>query len=206
MEAKAGAYCNQSLMILLFNMYLSGIDQTILKIVDSKTPKEAQTVLQADLKAKLEKCVRYVKYCLMMLEIACSNRARRQELIYRCHFDYLYIACLNYLYGLLESTQAQPSTGLQSTATDPNIKTVLSLIEASALQVSAFLPALVSSVDLQQKNFTIMVRMKRQRFNVKCTSLSYKLIMDTLLVNGSPLCELETLEVHKVSLFVLTQE
>lgn len=197
-EVRSEAYCKHSLMILLFNMYLSSVDQILgsfLHNQDLQLNETSEAHMLAKLSSRLGKFVRYTKYCMIMLEQACSNRARRQELIYRCHFDFIYIAGLNYLFSQLDSLI---SITKMETQTKDTLQQITKQIETAALQLAAFLPTLVMSVDQKQKNFAIIVRMKRQKFSVKCTSLSYKLIMETLLLEGAPVCELETLEVHKV--------
>lgn len=182
-------------MILLFNMYLLSVDELLETVLSNPEPEDVskEKDLAGKLKVRLNKLIRYVKYCMVMLELACSTRARRQELIYRCHFDFVFIAALNYLYSQLDALSLANTSSTKS-----HYSATIEVVETAAIQLGAFLPTLVVSVDRQHKNFAIMVRMKRQKFPVKCTSLSYKLIMDTLLFDGAPVCELETLDVHKV--------
>jgi hypothetical protein len=187
-------------MILLFNMYIFSIDEILEQVITKPENLKPQSNLVTQLKTKLDKAVRYVKYCLMMLELACASRVRRQELIYRCHFDYIYIGILNYLFSQHDALISISKTVQDSTQ---NIawKNLLSHIEWSVVQLSAFLPTLVISVDSQNNNFNLLVRMRRQKFSTPHNSLCYKLIMDTLLTDGAHVCELDTLTVHKVRSF-----
>lgn len=148
-----------------------------------KTPQQIKELFET-LEKKLGRTTRFVKYVLSLLELTANSKQRRKEIVLRAHFDFFYLAYLSFLFGL--EARSDESTE------------VCQLVRAHILQTLTFLLVLVEVTDSKFKNFTTIVKMKRQRFSVQCDSLAYKMAMEFLLSDDKPIWELEAFDFKKV--------
>lgn len=190
---------NVTISVLIFNTYLYDIqlktdailekikepDTNLLSISEKTSPTKKLDRAIEELSISLGKTTRFIKYILTLLEIGACSKQRRKEIVLRVHFDFFYLAYLSFLFGLEMKVH-------HSTLKD--------IFKAHILQVLTFLLVLIEFTDSKEKNFTTIVKMRRQRFSVQCDSLAYKMAMEYLLVGDRPIWELEAFDVKKVVL------
>jgi len=173
-------------------MYLYLIDASYNAL--SGTSKVKSEALYArklnSLQELLSKTTRYFKYVLLMLELVAKTKFKRKDIVYRCHFEYIYIVYLNFLFSKIEHLE-----GLS--ADSPQIADVQPLLEKEALQAGCYVLVLAEYSNSVEKNFEIIVKMRRQKFPVQCDLLSYKILMETLMYEGQEIIDLSTFDVHK---------
>jgi hypothetical protein len=136
-----------------------------------------------DLENCLSKTTRFVKYALSLFETVSSKKQKRKELVYRCHFDFFYLGYLSFLFAMTDRCE---NTELSD------------IFKTTSASMSTFLLILIELTDCRDHNFSMLVKMRRQHFSVHCSSLAYRTAMDLMLINGKPIWELESYEVHKV--------
>jgi hypothetical protein len=182
--------------VLIFNTYLYEIylqTDSILKKLDQTNGSESMSIKtnpSSKLKKEIHefsnnlgKTTRFVKYILSLLELTACKKQRRKEIVLRVHFDFFYLAYLSFLFGLEDKTQNTPLNDL---------------IRTHLLQALTFLLVLIEVTDSKEKNFTTIVKMRRQRFSVQCDSLAYKMAIEFLLIGDKPIWELEAFDIKKV--------
>lgn len=138
--------------------------------------------LLEDLEKSVLKASRFVKYSLCLLESVACKRDKTKEVVYRNHFDFFYIAYLNFLFGMIEKMCGT---------------TVQKIFENQANQMTTFLLVLVEMTNCRYKNFNLSVEIKKRRFTVQCNSLAYRLVLDILLIDEQPLWDVERFEDRK---------
>lgn len=212
-----------SISILIFNCYLYSIDvatekalrclsnslsdtqpegspgletQPTLPAPESKSAQEsnlkrisATTTAIRELETAIAKTTRFVKYSLSLFETVACKKLKRKEVVYRCHFDFLYLAYLSFLFAMVDK------------CADTELEGIFKKVSTS---MSTFLLVLIELTDSKEKNFSMMVKMRRQKFSVQCNSLAYRTAMDLMQINGKPIWELESFDVHKVA-YVLSR-
>lgn len=193
---------NVTVSVLIFNTYLYDIHlktDAILKqlkepdisshsMAEKPPPSKKLEKAIQELSTSLGKTTRFVKYILSLLESTACSKQRRKEIVLRVHFDFFYLAYLSFLFGMEVKVH------------DGSLK---ELFKSHALQVLTFLLVLIEATDSKEKNFTTIVKMRRQRFSVQCDSLAYKMAMEYLLVGEKPIWELEAFDVKKVGFLEL---
>jgi hypothetical protein len=196
-EARFVGSLRVTVSVLIFNTYLFDIfskteallrklghigesSDSIFEKQSSNTDHHPEII---ELERVLSKTTRFVKYMLSLLEITASSKQRRKEITLRIHFDFFYLGYLSLLFGLEEKARDTP---------------IADLFKNHCLQILTFLLVLVEFTDSRDKNFTTIVKMRRQRFSVQCDSLAYKMCMELLLVEDKPLWELESFDFKKV--------
>lgn len=125
-------------------------------------------------KEVLNKCDRYVKFCLIMFELMMRSQLRRKEGTYRCHFDFILVSYLNYLFVKIRTLQ-------QAEVLTSENKPLLEMLRSSAVSLSTFIIILVEYANQYgTQKFSIVAKLRTARFTVACDVLAFRMVLETL--------------------------
>jgi hypothetical protein len=159
--------------LLILFLYQQLVDLTFQNLLKNLNGEQAEELLKK-LKEALNKCDRYVKFCLIMFELMMRSQLRRKEGMYRCHFDFVLVSYLNFLFVKVQSLQQE------DVLTSEN-KPLIELFRNSAVSISTFIIILVDySNQYSPQNFSMVAKLRTGRFTVACDALAYRVVLETL--------------------------
>lgn len=159
--------------LLILFLYQEKLDLAFESVTQNKNEEQADEHIKR-LKEVLNKCDRYVKFCLIMFELMMWSQLRRKEGTYRCHFDFILVSYLNYLFVKIQTLQ-------QAEVLTSENKPLLEMLRSSAVSLSTFIIILVEYENQYgTQKFPIVAKLRTARFTVTCDVLAYRMVLETL--------------------------
>lgn len=158
-SSRSQAYCKMSVGIIILNLYIYRLEDSFNKaLADAKAKEGEQDGRQAatQFRQHMSKATRFVKYSMLMYELAAKSKQRRKEVVYRCHFDFVFIVYLSVLQSMIERLQT----------TQPADSSMLKIVMQEYTTVATYLLVLVEVSNSSDRLFVLLAKMKLQSFQV----------------------------------------